>query len=136
MTFVLSLVEAHGFLVERRSFLARNKSFQLKVLSRLHECFVPFVQTVAFVSALSCGVGFLGNDLSAFVLHQIFFGLTGGLDFFLGASEHLRPGSADRFASSLSSAADDTASPGSSALTRNASSSSASSTTTTSSHVS
>ena len=68
----LSLVEAHGFLVEGSSFLARNESFQLQVLSGLHESFGPLGKSISLVSGFSCSELLLGDDLSALGLHKIF----------------------------------------------------------------
>ena len=68
----LSLVDFHGFLVELGSFLARNESFKLQVLSCLHESFGPLGKTVSLVSGFSCGELLLGDDLSALGLHKIF----------------------------------------------------------------
>jgi len=70
---------------------------------------------------------------------KFYFGLTGGLDLFLGSSEDLCSGSSDGDAASLTAAADDTSlASGGSAFagdaTSGSASSSASGTTTTSSH--
>merc|ERR550532_2601290 len=107
---LVALVQFHCFLVESGSFLARNKSFQSEVLSCLHESFGPFVKTVSFVGALSCGVGFFGHNTASLVLHEVTFGLTGGLHFLSGSSPHLVAASSDGDTTSTTASTDNFAS--------------------------
>merc|ERR1719195_2512692 len=100
----LFFVKFHGFLVKSSSFFAGNESFQSKVLSCLHEGFVPFGKSIFLENSNSFGMCFLGHDFTTSVFHQHSFGLSRALGLFSGSTPHLRLGSTDAdFSSSDSS---------------------------------
>merc|ERR1719195_641190 len=116
----LFFVKFHGFLVKSSSFFASNESFQPKVLSCLHEGFVPFGKSIFLENSNSFGMCFLGHDFTTSVFHQHSFGLSRALGLFSGSTPHLRFGSTDADFSCFTSSTNDSSS-GSSSSTRDSS---------------
>merc|ERR1719400_1195896 len=92
---LVAAVDSLGFLVELGSLLAGNEALESEVLSCLHKGLGPLGETVAFVGALSGGVGLLRHDLPGAVLHQVLLLLTGRLNLLLGSTPNLVSRSAD-----------------------------------------
>merc|ERR1711974_322167 len=89
----LVIINFTSSLVKLGSFLHCSEASNLEFSSCFHDSLGPFSNSRAdqFTSTL---VGFLGDNFSAFVLHQVFFGQSSDGSFFL-ASEDLKAGSDD-----------------------------------------